>query len=87
MIRIRLSTLLGEKRWSQTDLSRKTGIRLATIHELFHEMAARVSFEHLDLICQALDCDISDLIVYIPGEEPIVTRVSQKRAGKVKKKR
>ena len=62
MIRIHLSRLLGERRWTQADLSRKTGIRAATINELYNELAQRVNLEHLDLICEALDCDLSDLI-------------------------
>lgn len=34
MIRIRLSTLLGEKRWTQADIARRTSIRPNTINEL-----------------------------------------------------
>lgn len=69
MIRILLSTLLGERRWTQVELARKTGIRPSTINDLYHEIADRVSLEHLDLICSALDCELSDIILRIPGEE------------------
>ncbi len=70
MIRVLLSARLGEKRLTQADLARMTGIRSATINELYHEIADRVSLEHLDLICEALDCDLSDLIVRVgPDEE------------------
>ena len=62
MIRIKLSTLLGERRWTQADLSRKTGIRAATINELYNELAVKVNLEQLDQICDALRCDLSDLI-------------------------
>ena len=34
-----------------------------TINDLYHEMTDRVSLEQLDLICKALDCKISDLLV------------------------
>lgn len=63
MIRILLSTRLGERRWTQADLSRKTGIRANTINDLYHDIAARVSLEHLDLICEALECDLCELIM------------------------
>lgn len=63
MIRILLSTRLGERRWTQAKLARMTGIRPSTINDLYNEMAERVSLEHLDLICEALDCELSDLIV------------------------
>lgn len=69
MIRILLSTRLGERRWTQADLARKTGIRPATINEYYHEIAERVNLEHIDLICEALDCDLSDILVRVPDKE------------------
>lgn len=44
MIRILLSTRLGERRWSQADLARATGIRPSTINDLYHEIAERVNW-------------------------------------------
>ena len=70
MIRILLSTHLGERRWTQADLARATGIRPSTINDLYHELADRVNLEHLDLICEALGCDLSDLIIRVPDNEP-----------------
>ncbi len=71
MIRILLSTRLGERRWAQADLARATGIRPSTINDLYHEIAERVNLEHLDLICEALGCELSDLIVREPNPEPM----------------
>lgn len=70
MIRILLSTKLGEVRWTQADLARATGIRPNTISELYHEMVDRVNLEHLDLICEALNCDLDELIIRVPNKEP-----------------
>ena len=47
MIRILLSTRLGELRWTQADLARKTGIRPNTISDLYHEITDRVSLVRL----------------------------------------
>lgn len=69
-IRIMLSRKLGELRWTQADLARKTGIRPGTINEMYHEIAERVSLEHLDLICEALDCDLSELLERVPNTHP-----------------
>jgi len=79
MIRILLSTRLGERRWTQADLARKTGIRANTINELYHEIAERVNLEHLDLICEALGCELSDLIVRVPNSAKLIehTRAGQ----------
>ena len=66
-IRILLSTRLGERRWTQADLARKTGIRPSTINEMYHELCERVNLEHLDLICEALNCELSELITRVPN--------------------
>lgn len=81
MVKILLSTRLGERRWTQADLARMTGIRPNTINDLYNEVATRVSLEHLDLICEALNCKLSDLIVVIPNKEPRVkSRTGNPRA-------
>jgi putative transcriptional regulator len=69
MVRILLSTLLGERRWTQADLARKTKIRPSTINDLYHELAERVNLNHLELICKALGCEISDLLVLTKNKE------------------
>lgn len=72
MVRILLSRLLGERRWTQADLSRATGIRAATINDYYHELAERVNLEHLDLICEALDCDLSELLIRTENRDPCI---------------
>lgn len=78
MIKIMLSRKLGELRWTQADLARKTGIRPATINELYHEIAERVSLEQLDSICEALDCDLTEILVRVPNDEHLTERMSEK---------
>ena len=79
MIKILLSRKLGELRWTQADLARKTGIRPSTISEMYHELIDRVNLEHLDLICEALDCELDEIIIRVPNEQP---KVDNARAGK-----
>ena len=62
MIRILLSKKLGELKWTQADLARATGIRPTTISDL----------NHLDLICEALDCEPDEILVRVPNLEPRV---------------
>lgn len=84
MIKILLSKKLGEVRWTQADLARATGIRPNTISELYNDFADRVSLEHLDLICEALDCDLSEIMVRVPNKIPVVehNRAGNKKASK-----
>ena len=67
MIKIHLSRILGEKRMSQAELARQTGIRPSTISEIYNEIADRLNIEYLDRICEYLNCSITDLIEYIPN--------------------
>jgi len=83
MIKILLSRKLGELRWTQADLARVTGIRPRTINEMYHELVERVNLNHLDLICEALNCELSEILVYVPNKIPSVKRT---RAGRTIKK-
>ena len=69
MIRILLSRKLGELRWTQSDLAKATGIRPATISSMYNEFSERVNLEHLALICEALECDLTDILVYEKDDE------------------
>lgn len=69
MIKILLSRKLGELRMTQAELSRRTGIRANTIGELYHELADRINLDHLDRICKVLNCDLSELIVWVPDPD------------------
>ena len=69
MVRNRLAILLAERKWNQSDLVRATGIRQGTINDIYHEMCERMSLDHIDLICEALDCEISDLLIRVPNKK------------------
>ncbi len=70
MVRIHLSKLLGEKRMTQKQLSELTGIRPNTINEWYHEIAVSLRVEHIDRICEVLNCSVSELLEVIPNKIP-----------------
>lgn len=70
MIRIHLSKLLGERRMTQKKLSELTGIRRNTINEWYHEITVSLKVEHIDRICEVLDCSADELIEYVPNKIP-----------------
>lgn len=81
MIKFLLSSRLGELKMTQADLARMTGIRPGTINELYHEIACRVGFEQLDLICEALNCNLDELIVRVPDKD---AKIIHTRTGGLK---
>lgn len=81
MIRIQLSKILGEKRLTQADIARMTGIRAGTINDLYHEIASRINLEHLDLLCEALDCDVADLLIRDKKDAAFVAQELRCRTG------
>lgn len=54
------------------DLARATGIRPTTISDYYNEIAERMNLNHLDLICEALDCSPTEILVREPNPEPRV---------------
>lgn len=62
MIKIMLAERLAERGLTQADLARATGIRAATINDLYHNRARQISIKNLNAICEALLCDLPDLL-------------------------
>jgi putative transcriptional regulator len=44
---------------------------------MYHEMCDRVNLDHLDLICEALECNLSDILVW----EPAPIKRTKSRSG------
>lgn len=69
MIRIKISELLGKNKMKQADLARKANIRPSTLSSFYNETCKYIAVEHLDNICKALNCSISDIVEYVPDNE------------------
>jgi len=68
MIKCNLAVVMAKRRMKkQADLHRATLIRKNTISDLYNDMAAGISFQDLDAICAALDCEISELLERTPN--------------------
>jgi len=84
MIKFQLREILAKKDLNQADLARMTGIRPTTISYLYHGFAKRIQLEYIDLICEALDVKVDELIVREPDPE-IRQKVNRTRRGTPKK--
>jgi putative transcriptional regulator len=68
MIKLKLSDLLGKHKMTQKALAEKTGIRPGTVSKMYYEEIKRIDIMHLDSICELFECQLTDLIEYIPNE-------------------
>ncbi len=69
MINNKLSELLGKKRIRMSELQKLTGLSHTTIINLYYNRSKNISFETIDKLCKALDCNIDELFEYIPNEK------------------
>lgn len=63
----KLWKILIDKKWNRTKLKEKSGISTASLAKLGKN--ANITTDILVKICEALDCDVSDIMEIIPDEE------------------
>ncbi len=69
MIVINLDVMMAKRKMSLGELSEKVGITLANLSILKNNHAKAVRFSTLDAICKALECNVSDILEYIPDKK------------------
>jgi putative transcriptional regulator len=62
-IHCRLGELLAEKEMTLTGLSKIVGVNLVNLSVLKNDRARAIRFSTLTAICDALDCEVGDLLV------------------------
>lgn len=61
-MKVKLSEILDNKRISQNQLAKDTGISVSTLRNLNHNRTTRISFDTLEKICIYLDCGVEDVL-------------------------
>lgn len=54
MLKNHLSKLMGEKRYSIVEVSRRTGLTTSTISNLYNDKVKRLDFDTLEKLCKLL---------------------------------
>ncbi|GAA5153505.1 helix-turn-helix transcriptional regulator [Microbacterium pseudoresistens] len=65
-IRCLLDELLVERGMTLTELSRIVGVSLVNLSVLKNDRARAIRYSTLRAICEALDCEVGDLLVLAP---------------------
>ena len=68
MIIINLDIMMAKRKMTLNELSDKVGITLANLSILKNNKAKAIRFSTLDAICRALDCQPSDILIYVSDE-------------------
>ena len=63
-IKVNLDIMLAKRKMSVTELSEKVGITMANMSILKTGKAKAIRFSTLEKICEVLDCQVGDIIVY-----------------------
>ena len=66
-IRCRLAELLEERNMTLTELASRVGMSLINLSVLKNDRARAIRFSTLTAICDALDCQVGDLLVVDPA--------------------
>jgi putative transcriptional regulator len=76
-VHCRLDELLKERGMTLTDLSRQVGVSIVNLSVLKNDRARAIRFSTLTAICEALGCQVGDLLVIDPdpaeSASPIAT--------------
>lgn len=66
MIVINIDVMLAKRKMSCGELSEKVGITPANLSILKNGKAKAIRFSTLEAVCQALDCQVGDILEYQP---------------------
>ncbi len=67
-IKVNLDVMMAIRKISVTELSDRVGITMANMSILKNGKAKAVRFSTLEKICEVLDCQVGDIIVYEKDE-------------------
>lgn len=76
MIRNKLSEMLGRRRMSIAELTRRAGISYPAARNFYADQTRRYDASVLERICAALDCQPGDLLEYVPDQLAAVDRAA-----------
>lgn len=69
MIKTKLKVVLAQREMTQTELSKRTGIRPPTLSAISTNQIKVVPMDVMDRMCKVLDCNVGDIFEYVPDEE------------------
>lgn len=69
-MQVKLREILDKKHKSIYQLNKETGIASSTLSRICNNKTSSIEFSVLDKICEALDCNISDILIPEKSDTP-----------------
>lgn len=69
MIVVHIDVMLAKRKMSVGELSEKVGFTMANVSLLKNGKIKALKLSTLDKLCRVLDCQVADLLTYVPGDE------------------
>ena len=70
MIQVNLDVMMAKRKISLNELARRMDLSLANLSILKNNKCRAIRFSTLNSLCEILDCDAGDILVYVKGDEP-----------------
>lgn len=70
MIQVNLDVMMAKRKISLNELARRMDLSLANLSILKNNKCRAIRFSTLNSLCEILDCEAGDILVYVKGDEP-----------------
>ena len=71
MVRLTIDKYLGKCGITRYELAKRTEVKFQTIDRYYKNRVVRYDSYILDRICQALGCDLTEIIEYVKEDAPL----------------
>ena len=69
MIQVNLDVMMAKRKISLGELAKRMDISLANLSILKNNKCKAIRFGTLSSLCEILECEVGDILVYMKGEE------------------
>ena len=69
-VELRLKDVLDERKMTRNQLARMIDARFEVVNKWYSGKVEKLDLDILARICYALDCEVSDIVVYVPDGMP-----------------
>lgn len=69
MIQVNLDVMMAKRKLSLNELAKRMDISLANLSILKNNKCRAIRFSTLSSLCEILDCEAGDILVYVKGDE------------------